>query len=236
MEHLLSDINTRKPSVSVISGDFNIRSTSWWSSDVDSLEGSKLFSLSTLNGFHQIISEPTHVQRNSSSCIDLVFTDQPSLITNNGVHASLHSSCHHQIIHCTFNLNIVYPPPYPLLLCNYNKADVPKMQKALKLVNWDRLLGNKNVDSQVLILNDIILNIFRNLVPNKYVTFDDKDPVWMNENSKSKIKAKNKLYQEYVKKGRQETDFCPLEESVHTTIWGGSLMIQHSSQKRTGPY
>ena len=81
-------------------------------------------------------------------------------------------------------------------------------------MNWDRLLDNKNVDSQVLILNDIILNIFRNFVPNKYVTFDDKDPVWMNENIKSKIEAKNKLYQEYVKKGRQETDFCALEESV----------------------
>ena len=81
-------------------------------------------------------------------------------------------------------------------------------------MNWDRLLDNKNVDSQVLILNDIILNIFRNFVPNKYVTFDGKDPVWMNENIKSKIKAKNKLYQEYVKKGRQETDFCDLEESV----------------------
>ena len=74
-------------------------------------------------------------------------------------------------------------------------------------MNWDRLLDNKNVDSQVLILNDIILNIFRNLVPNKYVTFDDKDPVWMTENIKSKVKAKNKLYQECVKKGRQETDF-----------------------------
>ena len=81
-------------------------------------------------------------------------------------------------------------------------------------MNLDRLLDNKNVDSQVLILNDIILNIFRNIVPNKYVTFDDKDPVWMNENIKSKIEAKNKLYQEYVKKGRQETDFCALEESV----------------------
>ena len=61
-------------------------------------------------------------------------------------------------------------------------------------MNWDRLLDNKNVDSQVLILNDIILNIFRNFVPNKCVTFGDKDPVWMNENIKSKIKAKYKLY------------------------------------------
>ena len=116
-------------------------------------------------------------------------------------------------------------------------------------MNWDRLLDNKNVDSQVLILNDIILNIFRNFVPNKYVTFDDKDPVWMNENIKSKIKAKNKLYQEYVKKGREEIYFCALEESVRnlndlilqtkTSYYenlGRILTIQHSSLKRAGPY
>ena len=86
-----------KPSVSVILGDFNARSTSWWSDDIDSLESTKLLSLSALNGFHQIISEPTRSQRNSSSCIDLIFTDQLSLVTNNGVHSSLHSSCQHQI-------------------------------------------------------------------------------------------------------------------------------------------
>ena len=86
---------------------------------------------------------------------------------------------------CTFNLNIVYLPPYQRLLWNYKRADVTNIQKALELVNWGRLLDNKNVDSQVLILNDIILNVFRNFVPNKYVTCDDKDPVWMNENIKS---------------------------------------------------
>ena len=116
-------------------------------------------------------------------------------------------------------------------------------------MNWDKLLGNKNVDSQVLILNDVILNVFRNFVPNKCITCDYRDPLWKNENIKSKIKAKNKLYQVYVKKGRQETDFCALQESVRnlndryykpkhltTKICGRSLMIQHSSQKRIGPF
>ena len=131
--------------------------------------------MSTSNGFHQIISEPTNIQRNSSSYIDLIFTYQPSLVTNKGVHALLHSSCHHQIIHCTFNLNIVYPPPYQRLLWNYKRADVTNIQKALELVNWGRLLDNKNVDSQVLILNDIILKVFRNFLPNKYVICYDKD-------------------------------------------------------------
>ena len=94
-------------------------------------------------------------------------------------------------MHCTFNLNIVHPSLYQRLLWNYKEADVSKIQKALKLVNWERLLDNKNVDYQVLILNGIILNIFRNLIPNKYVTFDDKDRVWINDNIKSKMKAKS---------------------------------------------
>ena len=81
-------------------------------------------------------------------------------------------------------------------------------------MNWERLLDNKNIDSQVPFLNNIILNIFRNFVPKKYITFDDKDPVWMNENIKSKIKVKNNIYQECVKKGRQETDFCGPQESI----------------------
>ena len=99
--------------------------------------------MSTLNGFHQIISEAKHVLRNSSPFIDLIFTDQLSLVINNGVQASLHSSYHHEIviIHCTFNFNIVYPPPYQRLLWNHKIADVSKIQKALKLVNWDKLFG-----------------------------------------------------------------------------------------------
>ena len=33
-KHLLSDINSCKPSVSVILGDLNARSIYWWSSDI----------------------------------------------------------------------------------------------------------------------------------------------------------------------------------------------------------
>ena len=122
--------------------------------------------MSTSNVFHQIISEPTHIQRDSSSCIDLIFIVQTSLVTNNRVHASLHASCHHQITHCTFDFDIVYSPYQPLL-CNYKKANVSEIRKALHLVNWDRLLDNKNVDFQILLLNDTIVNIFRNFVSNK---------------------------------------------------------------------
>ena len=112
---LLDEINNRKPSLSVIAGDFNARCSSWWSNDINTTEGLKLFSSASSNGLTQIIKEPTHIQANSSSCIDLIFTDQPNLSVNSGVHASLHPNCDHQIVHSRYNLNIYYPPPYQRL-------------------------------------------------------------------------------------------------------------------------
>ena len=41
------------------------------------------------------VNEPTHILPSSSSCIDLIFTDQPSLVVNSGTHPSLHANCHH---------------------------------------------------------------------------------------------------------------------------------------------
>lgn len=65
----------------------------------------------------------------------------------------------------------------------------------------------KDLDAQVKALNETILNVFRNYVPNKYITVDDKDLVWMNEIIKSKMKTKNKLYKLYVQNGKFESDF-----------------------------
>ena len=60
-------------------------------------------------------------------------------------------------------------------------------------MNWERLFDQKNINAQV------VLNIFRNYAPNKYVTIDDKDPVWMSKTIKSKIKAKNALYKNILR-------------------------------------
>ena len=200
-EAILSDISTRKPTVSIITGDFNARSSSWWSNDIKTLEDTNLYSLAFSNGFFQLINEP-------------IFTDQPNLSVNSGVHASLHPNCHHQIVHTSFNLNISYPPPYQRLIWDYKKADFEKIRKALDLVNWERLFSKKDINTQVSILNETILNVFSNYVPNKYITIDDKDPVWMNETIKLKIKAKDNMYKKYIQNGRFESDFVLLETLI----------------------
>ena len=41
------------------------------------------------------------------------------------------------------------------------------------------------------------MNVFLNFTPNKLVTFDDRNPLWMNDYVKGKIKLKNPLYKIY---------------------------------------
>ena len=56
-------------------------------------------------------------------------------------------------------------------------ADSKNIQKALDSVNWERLFGQKDTNAQVVAFNETMLNVFRNYVPNNYITVGDKDPV-----------------------------------------------------------
>ena len=96
------------PFVMIFLGDFK----SWYTNDSTNFEGSKIDFLTSSFGFHQIINKPTHILNNSSSCNDLIFTTQPNLVMDSGVHSSLHANCHHQLPYVKLNLNVFYPPPY----------------------------------------------------------------------------------------------------------------------------
>ena len=74
-ERLLNHVKQLKSSFLVILGDFNARSKSWCSDDITTYEGSKIDSLTTTHGLHQLISQPTHLLPTSFTCIDLIFTD-----------------------------------------------------------------------------------------------------------------------------------------------------------------
>ena len=110
---------------------FNARSSNWCKYDISKNEGVQIDSVTSTHGLEQLISEPTHILSNSSSCIDLIFTNQPNLVVDSGTHPSLHPNCHHQIIHCKINLQVEYPPPYQRHVWNYAKANKDAILSAL---------------------------------------------------------------------------------------------------------
>ena len=145
---LFGDVQIFQTAFRVILGDFNVWSKPWWSGDSTTIEGTRLDPLVSTLGFHQLISEPTHILQNSRSYIDLIFTDQPGLEVKSGVHPTLHKNCHHQITYCKLNLKIVYPLPYVCLVWDFKRADVNAITTAINQADWKFMFSCKNVHQQ----------------------------------------------------------------------------------------
>ena len=58
------------PLALIIFGDYNARNTKWWHHDITTIVGIQLEATTTIYGLQQLIDEPTHIRKDSSSCID----------------------------------------------------------------------------------------------------------------------------------------------------------------------
>ena len=154
--------------------------------------------MTSQSGLNQIINEPTHITKNSSTCIDLLFTSQTNLVIESGVHSSLYPNCHHQIIFEKFDLRIFYPPPYERNVWHYKQANTELIRRAIDNFNWNRALDNISPNRQVSIFNDTILNKISNFIPHETIICDDRDPPWINSIIKKVIHEKNKQHKKYI--------------------------------------
>ena len=72
----MESITQKNPFLSVVIGDFNARSSKWWTEDKTTQEGLEIENLLSQYFLSQVINEPTHISQKSNSCIDLIFTNQ----------------------------------------------------------------------------------------------------------------------------------------------------------------
>ena len=119
LESNLKTVSLFNPFLANLIGDFNAKYASWYSKDnsaneglklrllTPTTEGSKLKLFTFQSGLNQIINEPTHITKNCSTCIDLLFTSETNLVPESGVHSLLYPNCHHQTAFAKFDLRIL---------------------------------------------------------------------------------------------------------------------------------
>ena len=166
-EKLIGGIIAKNPLFVLITGDFNARSTNHWKNDLSTSEGTQVDSPTTSYGLISIISDPTYILPNSSSCIDLIFTNQPNLVTESGVHPPLHPKCHHQIVFAKLNLKVECPPLYQRLIWDYKNADITSINRVIDIFDYGNSFEGKNVHEKAHFFNKTIMNIFQNYIPIK---------------------------------------------------------------------
>ena len=176
LELNLENLVQRNPFLVVAIRDFNAKSSNWLCQDKTNFDGDAIENLTSQFGLHQVIKEPTHILDTSSSCIDLIFTSQPILIIESGVHSSLHPNCHHQIIFAKPNLEVVYPLPHVREVWHYKDANTELIRQAINEFIWQRVFLNTNINEKVDIFNSTILNILSDFIPHEFVVCDERDP------------------------------------------------------------
>ena len=79
--------------------------------------------------------------------------------------------------------NVSLPPSYSREVWDCKNANVKGIQKSTSLFNWEKAFENlsidESIDEKVGLLNNILLNLFRNFIPNKIVKSSYKHFSWM---------------------------------------------------------
>ena len=206
-------ILSETPYTMLFTGDFNAHSLNWWSQGDSTQEGIQLDNLFSDLNLTQIVTEPTHFRENCQpSCIDLIISDQPNLILNSGVRPSLDPTCKHQITFCKINFAIPPPPAYNRKVWQFNKANLASISSAISQFPWhERLTRIFNPTRQVALLNETIINIMSNFVPNKIIRIKPSEPEWFNRKIKNMLKKQNRIYKKYKNNGFKEVDKVSLD-------------------------
>ena len=139
-----------------------------------------------------MINDPTQILISSSSCIDLIFTLQTNLITESGVHLSLHPNSHHQIIFTKFNLEIHYPPTYFPDVWHYQDANTKLMRRAIAVFDWDSAFVNTNLNEKVFILKRLFWIFFLTLFHMKHWPLMIKTPLSLQKKNNEKYHPREK--------------------------------------------
>ena len=73
---------------------------------------------------------------------------------------SIFDKYHHGIIYGKINVCVPFQPIYIPEVCDYKKANVENIKKAISNFNWDEVFKNVALNEKVALLNQTLLNIF----------------------------------------------------------------------------
>ena len=89
---------------------------------------------------------------------------------------------------------------------HFDRARENSIKAAVLRYPWEISLGKLNPNRQVDILNETIINIMSNFVPNEVRTVNPREPEWMNTNITNLSRKNNKIFKKYKKNGYKNED------------------------------
>ena len=191
----------------IITGDLNVNF-------LKRNDNKEIKSLLTSYGFTQLIKEPTRIDGDTQSLIDIILTNNVSNIRQTAVIPT--SIGDHDMIGCVRKINYVKFPSKKIIARNYRNYDPEKLNEHLLSHNWDELYELNDVNLSWNFIKNILSNAFDMFAPKIVKQVRGKTSPWLNPNIKKLMnkrdqllrksrKSRNTFYRDEYKRKRNES-------------------------------
>ena len=154
-------------------------------------------SIFKLNGFKQLINEPTRITDGTKTLIDVIYSNNVKKIAESIVIPSAISD--HDIIGISRKLHTEKFQPRKTLSRNFSKYQPDKFRNDIKSVNWKNALHDKDFNSAWHYFKNILCEIVNKNAPRKEKMVRGKPAPWLTYELKNQMNHRDY----YLKKARK---------------------------------
>ena len=182
---------------SIILGDFNLPHINWETQAGIEAESHRMLEFLEDNFLSQLVKQPTR----ENNILDLIIVSNDSLISEVEVGEHL-SSCDHRLLRATLNVSTKVTEN-KTLVPNFNRANFENLRCALSHL---QVLEQFDVENSWSHFKNKLLTEQEKFVPKtERRTRDNKNPPWINNEIKRKLKLRNNLHKQLKANNTQET-------------------------------
>ena len=140
----------------------------------------------------------------------------------------MHHECENRLKGNHTPVSNIKLPPYTRRIWYYDKADLVAIMNSIEMFRWKEHLDNLTCpNEQVELLNEVLLNIFTNVIPNKVKTIRPHQAPWLTEKVKNFLRKKNRAYRNFMRNSQPSDK----QEGIQRMISEGSKLIEDAKRK-----
>ena len=192
LESSLESLHRSSTSTVCLVGDFNAKSSLWWSGQSTNEPGEQLFNFAVANGFAQIIEGPTRdVGGPTAAQLDLMFIDNVELVDSFAVLSPVADHCPTVMHLC---LSRRREPTVQYTLRNFELGDLPGLVAFLHDVDWSPVYSALDPEVALGKWYDIFLSAVSSFVPETTVTSRPNNKPWYSSHLHRLRRQRDRLF------------------------------------------
>ena len=100
------------------------------------------------------------------------------------------------------------------------KSPCSLIKRAIRGFEWENKLSLIGNNDNVTLFNETIVDIMSNFITKETMIFDDRDPPWLNKNTKNMVNCKNAIYKKLIhhNDSHLKLHFRYFQDLLHTKI------------------